>query len=102
MKKEKIIAFRPPEDLIEWLDSLENKTDIVLSALRLFHESDIKEIYSLAHELGLTPGRLVDVAVEQFKSLSLPDRRKRIADYYGKLEEMARRKHSSENTTSKS
>jgi hypothetical protein len=61
------------------------RSEVIKNSLHLFSEVDWQSIKEKAHELGLTPGRLIDVAVDQFSELTPEQQDEKISRYYGKL-----------------
>ncbi|MBN2326856.1 MAG: hypothetical protein JXR73_06855 [Candidatus Omnitrophica bacterium] len=79
MAKENRLNIRISQDLHEWLQQFEKgeTTKFVEFALNTFSEFDYELLENTAKELGLIPGRLIEVALLHFSSLS-PEEQNRL------------------------
>ena len=57
------------------------RTEVIKNSIILFSEVDWELIKKKAKELGITPGRLIDVALFQFEKLSEEEKYQAIIDY---------------------
>jgi hypothetical protein len=76
--------FRLPEAVVELLDQCgeESRTDMVINGILLMSEIDWDTIKKKAKKLGVTPGRLLDVALHRFNDLPTDEQYDALIDYY--------------------
>lgn len=81
--KKKQTAFRLPPDLLDWMATQDqSQTDLVIEGLKLLSETNLEAVKKKAKKLGVTPGRLLDVALHRFNDLPTDEQYDALIDYY--------------------